>query len=252
MANHSDYKQRFPKRPFRVFLKRLQARLREPKQFKVQSPERVCPICEYHGRFLSLGTPPRWDGRCPNCGSRERHRLIQLFLERRNIILNDGRKILHFAPESYFVSMMEGNTHYHSADIVAGKARHTMDISDIHFNNDSFDVVLSNHVLEHVPDDRKALREFYRILKPGGFALITIPINWARHETYENPEVSSAEQRFAHYADVSHLRYYGRDFEERLKQPGFTVECWRLPQEEEARYGLLRDDVLWIATKPEI
>ena len=225
--------------------------MRDRKQFSVKSPARNCPICGYHGHFLSLGTPPRWNGRCPNCGSRERHRLIHLFLKDRNINLNDGRRILHFAPESYFVKMMQGNENYHSADIIEGKARHKMDISNINLDDDSFDVVITNHVLEHVDEDLMALGEIYRVINPGGFALITVPINWAREQTYENPQVSSAQQRFAHYGDISHLRYYGRDFEDKLKLTGFTVECWRQEQDKEPLYGLLRDDVLWIATKPD-
>ena len=92
----------FKKNSLRILLKCLKARLREPRQFSVQSSDKECSICNYNGRFLSLGTPPRWDGRCPNCGSRERHRLIHLFLKNRNINLNDGRRILHFAAESYF------------------------------------------------------------------------------------------------------------------------------------------------------
>jgi SAM-dependent methyltransferase len=246
----TDQNKLFPHRPLRIFLKYLKAKLREPRQFKVQSPDRHCPICNYQGRFLSLGTPPRWDGRCPNCGSRERHRLIQLFLRQRHINLNDGRKILHFAAESYFIKMMSGNNNYHTADIIKGKARHTMDISNILFDEGHFDMVITNHVLEHVGNDHIALEEIYRVLKPGGFALITVPINWARETTYENPGVKTAEHRYGHYGDISHVRYYGRDFDTKLDQAMFNVECWRLPPEEEPKYGLLRDDVLWIATKP--
>ena len=234
---------------FRVFLRLLKARLRDPRQFKAQSPDRHCPICGYRGRFLSLGTPPRWDGRCPSCGSRERHRLIHLFLERRGIDLKDGRTILHFAPEAYFVGMMRGNDAYHTADLVPGKARHAMDMSSISFENDSIDVVIANHVLEHVQEDRRALAEVHRVLKPGGFAILTVPQNWARESTYENPGLASPEDRWAHYGDISHLRYYGRDFPDLLSAAGFEVEAWRLAQEEEPRYGLLRDEVLWIAKK---
>ncbi|MGK0298929.1 MAG: hypothetical protein ACI9XC_002554 [Gammaproteobacteria bacterium] len=240
----------FKKRPFRILLKRLKARLREPRQFSVPSADKECPICGYIGRFLSLGTPPRWDGRCPNCGSRERHRLIHIFLKNRNINLHDGRKILHFAAESYFEKIMHGNINYHTADLVEGKARHTMDMSNIQFDDNYFNVVITNHVLEHILEDKKALSEIYRVIKPGGFSLITVPINWARKSTYENPALTTAEQRYAHYGDSSHVRYYGRDFEERLIEIGFIVECWRLPQEQEPGYGLLREDVLWIASKP--
>jgi len=234
----------------RIFFRKLRGRLRDPRQFSTQSPPRDCPICGYHGRFLALGTPPRWDGRCPDCGSRERHRLIHIFLNRENINLNDGRTVLHFAPEKYFVKAMRGNNAYHTADIVPGKARHTMDMSAMTFDDASVDVVISNHVLEHVPDDRKAIAEIYRVLKPGGFALLTVPQNWAREHTYENPDVTTPEQRYAHYNDISHLRIYGSDFPDRVANTGLEVKAWRLPQADEPRYALLRDEVLWIARKP--
>lgn len=234
----------------RVAMRLVQARLRDPRQFRSYSPDRNCPICGYTGRFLSLGTPPRWDGRCPDCGSRERHRLIHLFLERNDIDLRDGRSILHFAPEAYFTRYMLGIDAYHTADIVPGKARHAMDMARITFEDCSVDVVISNHVLEHVSDDRRALDEVYRVLKPHGFAILTVPQNWARASTYENPDLRTDAERYAHYTDISHLRYYGRDFPDRLAAAGFEVDCWRLPPEEEPRYGLLRDEVLWIGKKP--
>ncbi|MEE2565524.1 methyltransferase domain-containing protein [Hyphobacterium marinum] len=235
----------------KIALKTVRAWMRDPRQFSVKSPDRHCPICDYTGRFHALGTPPRWDGRCPNCGSRERHRLIHLFLTREGIDLKDGRTILHFAPEAYFVKDMAGNAAYHTADLVPGKARHAMDMADMKlFEDASVDVVIANHVLEHVPDDRKAMRESFRVLKPGGFALYTVPQNWAREETYENPALTTKAERYAHYLDESHLRYYGRDFPERVREAGFTVEAWRLPAEDEAGYGLAKEDVLWIARKP--
>lgn len=236
----------------RILVKKSQAWLRDRRQFAMDNPPRDCPICAYHGRFISLGTPPRWDGRCPNCGSRERHRLIELFLQREGIRLNDGRQILHFAPEAYFVRLMAGNSNYHGADLVPGKARHAMDMADIRFEDDRFDVLISNHVLEHVPDDKQALRECFRVIRPGGFALLTVPINWARESTYENTGLTTNAERYGHYGDISHLRYYGRDFPQRLEETGFAVRPWRLPPEEEPRYGLLRDDVLWIASKPNL
>lgn len=234
----------------KLFFKTIRAWMRDPRQFSVKSPDRDCVICGYHGRFHALGTPPRWDGRCPQCGSRERHRLIHLFLTREGIDLKDGRTILHFAPEAYFVKAMAGNANYHTADLVEGKARHAMDMADMAlFEHESVDVVIANHVLEHVPDDRKAMRESFRVLKPGGFALFTVPQNWAREETYENSALTTKAERYAHYLDESHLRYYGRDFPQRVAEAGFAVEGWRMPPEDEAGYGLAKEDVLWIARK---
>jgi predicted SAM-dependent methyltransferase len=234
----------------KIWLKSLQARMRDPRQFSVPKLARHCPICDYHGVFHALGTPPRWDGRCPKCGSRERHRLIHLWLEREKIDLRDGRFILHFAPEKYFIKQMKGVANYHTADLVPGKAMHAMDMADITFDPGSVDVIITNHVLEHVPDDRKAMAGMFAALKPGGFALLTVPQNWAREATYENAEAVSPTDKFAHYADTSHVRFYGRDFADRVAEAGFDVEGWRLDPKEEVRYGLSREDVLWIARKP--
>lgn len=234
----------------KIWLKGLQARLRDPRQFSVPKLARECPICGYKGVFHALGTPPRWDGRCPSCGSRERHRLIHLWLERETVDLKDGRLILHFAPEKYFIRQMAGVENYHTADIVPGKARHAMDMADITFDDSSVDVVISNHVLEHVPDDRKAISEMFRVLKPGGFAILTVPQNWARQDTYESDEATTPALMFAHYDDTGHVRYYGRDFPDRVAEAGFKVDAWRLDPEEEVRFGLARTDVLWIARKP--
>jgi len=232
-----------------IKLRFLRAWIRDRRQFSLQYQEMHCPICDYRGRFLSLGTPVRWHGRCPACSSRERHRLIHLFLEHENINLHDGCSILHFAPEPYFIKMMDGNSNYHTADIVPGKARHTMDMASITFPDNTFDIVISNHVLEHVDNDSQAIREVHRVLSPGGIAIITVPMNWSRNETYENRTVISSGQRYIHYGDPGHLRYYGRDVPEKLQAAGFRVDCWRLSQTEETRYGLLRDEVLWIARK---
>lgn len=232
----------------KIYFNILRAWLRYPKQFR-NGQKYLCPICDYLGPFISIGNPPRWHGRCPSCGSRERHRLIHLYLQQRGIDLNEGLVILHFAPEKHFLKILQGNANYHTADIAPGKARHTMDMQKITFDDNSIDIILNNHVLEHVSDDRKAMGEIYRVLRPGGFALITVPINWSRQDTYENLSLTTAMQRFVHYGDRSHVRYYGRDFSDRLLGAGFQVECWRLPQEEEPGNALLRDDVLWVATK---
>lgn len=236
----------------RIWLKRLQSRLQDPRQFSVPKMKRECPICGYHGVFLALGTPPRWDGRCPNCSSRERHRLIHLFLSREEIDLSKLGTILHFAPEKHVKRMLSDHPGYKAADIVPGKTDLTMDIADITLPEGSVDMVVANHVLEHVPDDRKAMAGIGRCLAPGGMAIITVPQNWAREETFEaGPDISEAE-RFAHYDDTGHVRYYGRDFADRFaKASGLDVEVWRLPPEEEPRWGLFRGDVLYIGRKPQ-
>jgi predicted SAM-dependent methyltransferase len=126
---------------------------------------------------------------------------------------------------------------------------HQDDITRTGLPDARYDVVMANHVLEHIPDDRAAMRELFRLLKPGGFALLTVPINATRQETYENPSVKSEAARWAHFSAYDHLRYYGLDFADRLTEAGFLVETFRVSPEEEVRHGLLRDEWITIARK---
>jgi 2-polyprenyl-3-methyl-5-hydroxy-6-metoxy-1,4-benzoquinol methylase len=126
---------------------------------------------------------------------------------------------------------------------------HQVDITDTRLPDAAYDVVMANHVLEHIPDDRAAMRELHRLLKPGGLALLTVPIN-ATRPTYEDPSVTGAAARWAHFSAHDHVRYYGLDFADRLAEAGFQVETFRVSPEEEVRYGLLRDEWITIARKP--
>ncbi len=223
--------------------------LRQPRQFRAGKVARHCPICNYQGLFYAVGSPPRYDARCPHCRSRERHRLIHLYFEKEGVDPRRAGAFLHIAPEKHFSRMMKGCENYHSADLTPGRARHQADIQNLPFPDDHFDWAMANHVLEHVPDDKKALLEMFRVLKPGGRALLTVPQNWSRESTYENDAITSPALAFAHYGDPLHVRFYGRDFADRLRAAGFEVLCWRLSPEEEVTYGLYREDVLYVCTK---
>src|SRR5262249_38944677 len=156
------------------------------------------------------GRPRRIDARCPKCGSAERYRLLALWLDRHGGFLRNANT-LHFAPEAGLAKLLKTRVgHYRSADITPGSADMVLDIETIATPDASLDCVVCSHVLEHV-DDAKALREIYRVLKPGGVALIMLPIieGWAK--TYENPDVKTAEERMRHYGQNDHLRYYGAD-----------------------------------------
>jgi SAM-dependent methyltransferase len=105
-------------------------------------------------------------------------------------------------------------------------------------------------VLEHIDDDRQAMRELFRILRPGGTALLTLPINPSRADTYEDPRITDPVQREAHFTAPDHRRYYGLDVHDRLRGTGFSVETFRLPPPQEVRYGLLPTEWLIVATRP--
>jgi len=211
---------------------------------------RFCPCCG--GRFPSFipgGVNLRPGARCPRCHSLERHRLIWLYLSRRTELSGGNLKLLHFAPETCIgnaVRKLPG-LQYVSADLCSPLAMVKMDITDIRFPEDTFDVILCNHVLEHIPDDRKAMSEMYRVLKPGGWAILQVPIDLSRERTFEDPGVTSPADRERLFGQADHVRWYGRDYPERLRRAGFDVLVDRfaaeLDEEEVERYGIVREDI---------
>jgi SAM-dependent methyltransferase len=223
--------------------------LRDRRQFRRKRLPRTCPICGYHGVFISVGHPGRWDARCLNCGSRERHRLLHLWITEGGGDKLAGKRILHFAPEKAFMRRMRGNPLYETADLLQSGVTHKVDITGTGLEGGHYDVVMANHVLEHIGDDRAAMRELFRLLKPGGFALLSVPINATRENTYEDPAVTAKAERWAHFSAHDHLRYYGLDFAERLSEAGFIVETFRVSPGDEVKYGLLRDEWIYIARK---
>ncbi len=224
--------------------------LRDPGQFNRRMPRRHCPICGYHGIFISVGRPPRWDARCLQCGSRERHRLTHLWVTQGGGNRLAGRRILHFAPEKIVMRQMRDNPLYETADLHQPGVTHKVDITRVALPDARYDVVMAHHVLEHIDDDRQAMRELYRLLKPGGIAVVTVPINASRQDTYENPAITDPADRALHFSAPDHRRYYGLDFADRLAGVGFIAETFRMRPDQEVYYGLLRDEWITIARKP--
>ena len=235
---------------WRVLRRLLAAAWRDPGQFTSRRLPRLCPICGYRGVFVSVGRPPRRDVRCPSCGSRERHRLMHLWVTEGGGDRLAGKRILHFAPEKAVRQQMRGNKLYETADLYESDVTHPVDITDTALAAASYDVVIAHHVLEHILDDRAAMREMFRILKPGGVAILSTPINASRRDTYENPSITDPALRTLHFSAPDHKRYYGLDFADRLTEAGFSVETFRMPPELEPRYGLLPAEWLYIARKP--
>jgi SAM-dependent methyltransferase len=240
-----------PRRRWSTFRRLIGAWLRDRGQFSRGKVRRTCPICGYHGVFISVGHPSRWDARCPQCGSRERHRLTHLWVTEGGGDKLAGRRILHFAPEKAVMRRMRDNPLYETADLHQKGVTHQADITRMPLRDSSYDVIMAHHVLEHIDDDRRAMRELFRLLTPGGVAILSVPLNASRRDTYENPRIAMPEERFAHFSGDDHKRYYGLDFADRLTAVGFVVETYRLPPEEEVTYGLLRDEWLILARKPE-
>lgn len=186
----------------------------------------------------------RRNARCSNCGARDRQRYMWLYLERKTNLLTDPLRVLHFAPERIFEEWLGSrpNLDYISTDLERERATVKADITDLPFRDDSFDVILCSHVLEHVADDRKAMRELYRVLRLGGWALVLVPMDFRREETFEDPAVVEPAERERLFGQADHVRVYGRDFTSRLEESGFTVRVEdytrELGESEARRFGL--------------
>ncbi len=207
---------------------------------------RECPICGYRGMFSPVKHKPEiW---CPSCDSRPRHRLLKLWMDR-EMRLAAGASVLHFAAEPWVRGEMAARgAEYRTADL-NGKFELRLDITAIDLPTASVDMVIANHVLEHV-DDRAALSELHRILRPGGQAVLTVPLIEGFDATYENPAHATPEARRLHYGDADHLRWYGRDFRDRLAAPGFSVAEFTALEPDAARYALHRGEKVFIGRKP--
>jgi SAM-dependent methyltransferase len=224
--------------------------LRDSRQFSNGKLRRFCPICGHDGVMISVGHPPRWDARCAQCGSRERHRLLWLWAIRTGTNELNGKRILHFAPEKALREALKNNSKYETADLRQQGVTHQVDMTQLPMTNETYDVVVANHVLEHIDDDRRAMQELFRILRPGGIALLTVPINPTRELTYEDPTIVDPGERQAHFNARDHRRFYGLDFGYRLKNAGFLVETFRMTPAEEVTYSLLPMEWLYVATRP--
>lgn len=218
----------------------------------------ICPICNTGFRkLLPYGRiNPRQNALCPNCLSLERHRLIWLYLKDRSQFFNAPLNILHIAPEACFIHRFEKlhGDRYITADIESPLAKVKMDIHEIPFEENRFDVVLCNHVLEHVRDDIQAMREIRRVLKPGGFAILQVPFfNPIPDITLEDNTITDPREREKLFGQDDHVRKYGKDYTARIQRSGLkAVEenyVNDLPEETRKKFGLVKGEIIYRADK---
>lgn len=200
--------------------------------------------------------------RCPACGSMERHRLLWLYLQQRTDLYTRRFHVLHMAPEASTQRLLRRlpNIHYVSADLNSWCADVQCDIQQLPFDDESFDVVICNHVLEHIPDDRRAMSELLRVMAPGGWAVLMCPIGRDRDTTLEDPDVRIPADALRVYGQEDHVRLYGSDYRERLAEAGFDVSVHHFLDEIDPevveRYALRRqhdlfeEDDIYIGRKP--
>ena len=215
---------------------------------------RFCPCCNSHVRqFGPYGEQPRSDAMCPVCGALERHRLSAMFLNRRHELLAGLKRVLHVAPEPPVERVLRRWTQesYISIDLSEDNVLVQGDLTGMPFRSQSFDAIYCSHVLEHVPDDMKAMNELRRVLRPGGWAIIQVPIT--RQATFEDTSITDPERRRQLFGQRDHVRVYGYDFPDRLARARFSVSIERpqtgLGRKTMTRCGLNTKENIFFCTK---
>jgi SAM-dependent methyltransferase len=232
-----------------------------------------CPICHSHLRKLLpfgfdfpvleekkiIGGGYRLNALCSVCYSTDRERLLYLYLSKITNLFSDEVKLLHVAPEVGLTAVLKkySNIDYLTADLNSNTVMVKMDITDINYPDNTFDVVICNHVLEHIIDDRKAMRELYRVLKPGGWAILQVPMSLSLSETYEDFSVTTRPEREEIFGQSDHVRIYAKDYCDRLQESGFKIKTfkWWMNDKEFSssnnKFGLIQDESVFHVTKSE-
>ncbi|NNJ88683.1 MAG: class I SAM-dependent methyltransferase [Eudoraea sp.] len=207
-------------------------------------------------KFLPYGYEhPRENVLSPSTLSLERHRLLWLYLKNETDFFSKQNKVLHFAPERAFYKRFRklNNLNYTTTDLNSPLADVKADICDLPFEDNSYDVILCNHVLEHIPDDKKAMSELLRVMKPGGWGIFQVPQDLDRTSTFEDDSITDKKQRAEVFGQYDHVRIYGRDYFEILEKAGFIVSpvpyASKLSKVDVDRYRLAQREIIPLVKK---
>ena len=198
---------------------------------------------------------PRENVLSPSTLSLERHRLLWLYLERKTDFFDTNYKVLHFAPEQAFHKRFRKlkNLDYTTTDLNSPLADVKADICQLPFEDESFDVVLCNHVLEHIPDDTRAMHELFRVMRKGGWGIFQVPQDLQRKQTLEDPTITDKRERARIFGQYDHVRVYGQDYFDKLRSIGFTVEevdyTAGLTDAEINKYRLAKGELLPVVSR---
>ena len=231
-------------------------RLFAPIAFKGSNVE--CPVCERKFRkFLSYGSDiaHRENVLCPYDLTLERHRLLWLYLKQSNFFNEKEINLLHIAPEQCFYPIFkkQSNLNYTTADLESPLADLHFDLHQIPLDENSYDVIFCNHVLEHVDDDHQCMTELYRVMKKGGWGIFQVPINYESESTYEDSTITDPREREKHFWQKDHVRLYGKDYPIKLEKAGFKIEIFNPRTDlKNLNYQKMRlnpDELVYIAIK---
>jgi len=248
------------------FIRRQYRDFRNRKELLQYAGDKVqCPICNSKfNEFAPFGLVTRKNARCHTCDSLERHRLVWMYLKTETDFFTSSKtlRLLHFAPEKTFYDKfsVQPNIEYYPCDLFPevynfnGKVEiKKADITNIPFEDNYFDVILCSHVLEHIPDDRKAMLEIYRVMKNDGWAILLVPIDYNRETTYEDFSITGPEERLLAFGQSDHVRWYGRDYKDRLAENGFKVieddYIKNFSSGDLFRYGLIASELIYYCKK---
>ena len=191
----------------------------------------------------------------PSTYSLERHRILWLYLKNETNVFSKKIKLLHFAPEAAFHEIFKksNNISYDTIDLNSPLAKIKADICNLPLEDNTYDFILCNHVLEHINDDIKAMSELYRVLKKGGIGIFQIPIDINRDKTYEDSSIKDPKERNKVFGQYDHVRIYGMDYYDRLRSVGFSVEQIKyadnLTKDEIKKYCLNSNEIIPVCKK---
>ena len=207
-------------------------------------------------KFLPYGYGKQRDNALsPGTLSLERHRQMWLYLQNETDFFTKKYKVLHIAPEQEFLRRFRKmkNLDYTSADLFSPIVDVKADILDLPFEDESYDVIFCNHVLEHIADDRKAMSELYRVMKKGGWGIFQVPMKNSLENTYEDFSIEDPKERQKHFGQYDHVRWYGMDYFSRLQSVGFQTDAnfysKKFPVHERQRFGLMENEILPLVFK---
>jgi SAM-dependent methyltransferase len=207
-------------------------------------------------KFLPYGYVKQRDNALsPGTLSLERHRLLWLYLNNETNFFSKTLKVLHIAPEQCFYNLFKNlkNINYTTFDLNSPLADIKGDICNLPFKENSFDFILCNHVLEHINDDKKAMKELYRVLNKNGTAILQVPINQKSSKTFEDSSIVDKKERIERFGQYDHIRLYGLDYFKKLEAFGFKVDPLKYSKEftesEIIKYGLIKDEIIPVCKK---
>lgn len=219
----------------------------------------LCPCCKSSFReFAPFGDSRRKNAWCPNCQGLERHRLLWMYFEKKTNLYQRPLKVLHVAPEDIFFNHFkkQQNIDYYPVDIYPNlypNGTKYFDLLNPGADVEKYDVIICNHVFQYIEEDKRAMANIYKLMKPGGWGIMQVPINGKNPVTYEDASITDPLERLKAFGLKEHVRYYGLDYADRLRDAGFKVNVDDYTKEfsdkDNYKYGFWKGDAVYYCTK---